>query len=506
MDKRIEASLEGQLFSRTGSFWTTVFAETENVRSLLETSLRTNMLGQLDQIVRDFSGQHNKAAWRRHVSIGFDSDSIAQAGMQTYGLSDSDVVFGNDLQHDLVYGQDRVQYWVLPLDSILPLAIQSLDRLLLLGVDFFVQADRWLYFRQDPRTLFPDHRYLVTRGVDLQHQSAVSFFTQVNVAQHEDVLVSFTRQWRTPAFFRRAMAIVGGAGWLRYGGVLRGKFALPNKPWVTHYVFDQEIVQVDYDHTPLEIGSIYPADMIVGDVLRVLLPVPGKVWWRQVDWKGGLSLDPLLPAFPGLSAVDTWAVAYPTYSDAGSVDGSKAHARIQLSGNYAAENRYWEQVAINETNTGCYLNSVLGLPDDPDRFFEKMVAETDVVNQVNQNLGLPQETPAVQTLPTAAQVNVLDVFFLTVLQQVGLVIYIDQTRLRNIQPVCDFLRREMPVDACPIVFGTVTGIVDNEHAAGQDWGSESKVYFTDLLFVSITDAETMMNPNMDSVRVRSLEV
>jgi hypothetical protein len=134
----------------------------------------------------------------------------------------------------------------------------------------------------------------------------------------------------------------------------------------TVYTFEQETLRVNYDHTPLIVGTTYTADRIIGDGVQIFYDQgDGKTWWRQLNWGAGISLDPILKTFSGLPLLDRDTLVYSAGSDPGSVDGSKLHARIKLTDDFYSEEPYWDWVAARETGSGYYINGLVGLPEDP---------------------------------------------------------------------------------------------------------------------------------------------
>lgn len=482
------------MFSSIGSFWTTVFKEQDKVRILMELALRTRMVGDFNRAVQNFAGDAALASLNRHVFVGFEQNDVIETGMQVFdGVPQNEYGLSNDAA--TVYDGMRIKYWALPLTDIIPVAIQANDRQLVLGVDFFIQANRYIYFRQDPRQMFPPSGYLVVRGYELEPRSYISYFTQTHAPGNDDLVVKYFRVAQTPQYFKLALAAVGRLGILRYGGKLLAVTRTDNSTDEVVYVFDKEAVRVDYKHTELVVGEIYEPLTIVGNVIQVLqADRKQKAWWRKLDWRGGLTLDPLIPGVRGLPLVDNWVPAYVAGQDPGSQAGSKVHAQVRLGGDFYQEQEFWNRVRSNETRNGFYLNTVIGLPNQagsedptiPDTF-EKLLAASEEANVLNFQLGLDPEVPDVASLPGTKQVNPLDVFFQAVLDDVGYVIAFDQSQLRHQKDVFDFLTREMPVGCCPVIIGFVPDVIDDKDNFDGSILVEETVSTADNLLVTVFD-------------------
>jgi hypothetical protein len=466
---KIESSIEGRLFQTLGSFWTSVFRDRDKVRVLLETDLRTNIFGQFNQAVQNYAGDARLAALTRHVFVPFEQNDIIETGMQVYDMLAPQFEFGLSVDGKTTYGDYRIRYWALPLQDVLPVAIQARDRQLLVGVDFFIQSNRYIFFRQDPRLLFPPSSYLVVRGYERVNRPYISFFTQTETPGYDDLVTQYFRRLQTPQYFRLALASVAGLGIIRRGGELLSITPTYNNTGEVIYCFPTESVRVNYAHDSLVVGQKYDPLTVIGDVIQVVqADRKQNAWWRQINWRGGLTLDPLIPGARSLPLPDVWTVAYNAGQDPGSSDGSKVHAQLRLSNDFYAEKVYWDRVRLDETRTGFYLNNVIGLgnetpdenPTTPDTY-EKLLLATQATNDLNFQLGIPLEQPDVGALPQTKQVNALDVFFQAVLGDVGLVIAFDQNQMARQKEVFDFLSREMPVGGCPIIIGFVHNIIDD---------------------------------------------
>ena len=494
----IEASLEGKLFQATGSFWTSVFKDPEQVRILLAAGLRHSLVGQFNQAVQNFAGDPELASLVRHTFVPFEQNDIIETGAQVYDDSRKDQVFGEYTDAPITYGDYRIRYWALPLKGIIPMLIQAEGRQLLLGSDFFIQAGRYVFFRQDPRELFPGGSYLVVRGLQMRYRPYVSFFTQTLTPGYDDLVVQYFRGFQTPKYLHLALAAVGGLGIIRKGGKLQAIIDTANNTAERIYVFPNEVVRVNYTHDSLVIGQEYAPLTVVGNVIQIEQAETGpSSWWRKIDWRGGLVLDPVVPGARSLPLPDTWTVAYNAGQDPGSTSGSKVHAQLRLGADFEQEQLFWNRVRVVETATGYYLNALLDLPEEVEdptattaTTFAALVEATEEANALNLQLGLPLESPAVAALPSAKPVNALDTFFQSVLGPISMVLAFDLNRLPKQKEVFDFLSRELPVGGCPIIIGFVKDVIDDlDTFDSQLLSGETVALSTDTIISVVEDVD-----------------
>ena len=500
---QVEARLEGRLQQTLGSFWTSVFKETDKVRVLIDSLLRTRVIGDMLAAAGNFAGDRDAARLVRHVEIDFKPSDVIETGTQVYGDPDFPELFGTNLDANTFYGRQRIKYWALPVKSIIPVSVQARDRQWIIGSDFFIHDRRYIFFREDPRIVFPDGHYLVVRGYRTQYNSALSFFTGVDGVENEDLIVNYLRRSQTPGDFRLALCAVAGLAIIRKGGQLIHKTQFPNGDVI--YTFDDEMVRVDYEHEHLVEGETYAPLTVVGDIIKAAQAgIKPSSWWRQIDWKGGLALDPIVPGFPGLPLPDSETVAYVAGQDENSVNGSQVHARLKLTNDFHRETAYWEKVAKLESASGLYFNNILGLREEVDSgvesvndTFAKLLAHVEEVNKVNQLMGLEPEQPSLESLPNIKWVNALDTFFQAVLDPIAFVISFDQRRLKRQKQTFDFMARELPVGGTPIIIGFVSGIRDDADKLDRDLVVKETVTITNLTPVSVEDTV-----NLEAVQER----
>ena len=214
------------------------------------------------------------------------------------------------------------------------------------------------------------------------------------------------------------------------------------------YTFTNQTLRVDYPHEPLVVGQTYAAQTIIGNGLQLYQGDASKqLWWRQVDWRGGLSLDPLLPHLPGLFVPDESRTAYSVSDDPPWVvsGNGRTHVRWEIVGDDATQLSWWSQVQFRETQKATYLNSLpaLGLAAD----FYRVPTKPDLQSHY-QALNIPDgQMPTAETLNGLPQanrttVNSLDLFFQAGAGQQCAILVLDYRSLKNLDAMNDFLSAE----------------------------------------------------------------
>lgn len=456
---QLDASLPPKLFLTAGDFWTTVFGQPAQARLMASVPARTSAINEFRAKSSSMAGLPDQAKLVEWTNVAFSISDVSQSGIQTYDDPNVNYTYGpGGLPSEGFYNVRRINYFSVPLGVIIPYAIQGPSGVLTLGRDFFIQAGRWIYFRQDPRALFPDGRYCVISGEWTNPRSLWAFLLKTNDPRNNDILIEYLRVNQTPYWFFLAACAAAGLGITRRDGVL---ISITTGFQSTVYVFTCESVRVTYAHTPLVVGAFYQRHTVIGGLMQFFQsPKNGSSWWRQANWDGGISLAPILPDFPFLNLVDQPTVAYTSGQDPGSVNGSKVHAQVTLSNNFYTEQPYWQMVGKNETAQNQYLNQFLVLKEQVDGgnplifdTFQKLVASYAISNAQRAALGLPPENPDVGALPQFQVTNALDLFFTALLGRGAFVITIDMVNTPCQQNLLAFMRRESPAGFIPIVLG-----------------------------------------------------
>lgn len=446
----IEAVRRAETFQVLGSFWNNVFGQKDKAQILLELIFRNQLLPSFDEAVNNLAGNDEIARRIAYQEGLFGENEVFRSGMLVFDDPDKQVFYGTYYDAPVVYDKFRINYFVIPIVNFIPLRLQSKNGPLFLGIDFFVQNRQWLFFRQDPRVLFPGNRIPMIEGWQIKYKSFLSFLTKVDTEGNDDLVVNWLRNLQTTLTFKLAVAAVAKLGIIRKGGPLQSAYDTHLGEMI--YSFPDEVVRARYPHEHLVVGQIYEPNTIIGDVIQMFSPHEEKIaWWRQADWHGGIILDPILPGFSGIPLLDANTVAYTAGQDRGSINGSKVHARLVLSNNFDAEVGYWNAVQSNETATGLYNNTFLKLPEEVDGgdpsvsdTFDKLIANWRAAQRFNEHYHLPLEQPALDTLSSAKTVNALDTFFQLYLGDAAMVMTIDASRLPDPLTTYNFIRREAP--------------------------------------------------------------
>ena len=529
--KNVRSTRVGLTFARLGTFWTQSFKDTKQIRRLVSLVHQTSILQGFESTSNNLAGVADEKDRVANQLVTYDKRDVIQGGDQFY--NDEHLKYGTEFDYPGVYGGGNTKFWILPIATVIPFVIQIADRRLLVGVDFFIHEDRWIYFRENPAEIFSGERFLVVTG--RKHQPWIlEYAAQVSPPDTTQHVIEYARNNQAPGALGLALASVAGMKIL--SSEQRLLIARPSGA-TTIYTFEREVLRVSYVHEPLQVGKLYPKHFIIGNGVRVYPGGPtSPAWWRAIDWRGGLSLDPIID-FKGMFLKDEDVTAYAAGTDQGSLDGSKVHGRMELTPNFDLEHSYWDKVAHKETDQGFYLNSILKLltdqravtvrvnepgtgyalndtivlaggkfttavtikvtavsvggvvsatvlnsgaytvtPEDsvlqastsgggsgaafsvlwefsPDPYVA-LVAEMELINQLNRTLHYPREQLNPRRLPHTKLVNPIDIFFLAVLNPRCVVITLDQSVLpadRQAE-LFRYLARELPLGVLSIVF------------------------------------------------------
>ena len=356
--ENVRSTRVGLTFARLGTFWTETFKNKAQVRRLVNLVHQTSILQGFESTSNNLAGVAGEKDRVSNVLVSYNKKDVIQGGDQFY--DDEHLQYGTEQDFPGVYGGGNTQFWILPLSTYVPFVIQAKTRRLLIGVDFFVYKNQWIYFRDNPAEVFDGERFVIITGK--RHIPwALEYVTQVSPPDTMRHVVHYARNSQSPGSLELALASVAGMKILSFTQRL---LIARNEGSVLVYTFEKEVIRVAYPHTKLEVGKLYLKDYIIGEGVKVYPGGPtAPAWWRAIDWRGGLSLDPIID-FKGLFLKDEDVTAYAAGTDAGSVAGDKVHARMELTPNFDLEHAYWDKVAQRETAQGYYLNSVLGLLTD----------------------------------------------------------------------------------------------------------------------------------------------
>jgi hypothetical protein len=287
-----------------------------------------------------------------------------------------------------------------------PAAIATLTRDMVAGLDFLA-CDGFLVFNEPPETLFPDGRILVRAGrrsVD----SLFSYTLRVDQPSGVQHIANYYRNNQSAAAFQLAIAEACGLIVLPRTSLLNEILTFGN---TTRYIFQEGVVDVCYPHPLLQLGVVYPKNLIIGNGVQVASATSSSgQWWQALDWSQGLCLDSLCQT-KGLVIPNkncrVWAASHDT----------DYHVRIDFQGAPAALNAFWAGVKESELATGIYLNRVIGL--------------TSLSQQVF--------------------LNPLNLYFTYLLGPKALVVQLNTPDGPYRQKALDFIHREKPVGSIVII-------------------------------------------------------
>ena len=496
---KIDATWQTQAIHKIGSFWTSVFADKPHMRALLGLVWKNHATNDFKSSLRNLAGNHAEARIATYIPVPFEERNVLKSGMLFYNDPERRHTYEEDSA--ILYGYYRLNYHGLKLKNIIPTSIESTSGTLVLGIDFFILVDRYIFFRDDPNKLFLNHQYVVISGIDRNYRSFISYMVKSNSIEYQDLIVDYFRHFQTPKYFRLALAAVGGLKILRKAQKL---LEIHTTVTETIYTFETVTLRVDYNHDQLVVGTTYPDFFIIGGGIKLIRSDgTDRAWWREIDWRGGISLDPILPGIRGLSLLDETTAAYPAGVDAQSINGSKLHTRLKLSTDYTREKAYWELVAKRETKSGFYLNTLIKLAEESDSgdatildTFSKLEAAYEGANELNKLMKWPEEYPDFLALPGAQQVNALDVFFRAMLADTAMVVLINPNNVKYPQEVYAFLNREMPVGCTPIILSYGPNLMIESMRPGVTIGVLESVRFDATAILTLAGETDELNTTM----------
>jgi len=491
-----------ELLAAAGSFWNKRMQPQSDVVNLLGLASCTNTFSRIGQMVDQLAGLPGNV--EQYVTLSFNTKSVFKTGTLLYGDDVSSVTYQDDVNTFLAYNRRDINYYVIPVTTHIPRTVQAGGDQLVLGLDFFVRGD-YLFFRQDPRVLWPNGRFSCPLAERVTPGSPLDFLLRCRVAADRGFVTQYMRQNQSPDAFRLALCAVAGLTITHFNQELL-YVRVQGDQYV--YVFEQETLRADYPHTPLTVGTTYPAGTVIGNGIQFFRDdgTGTKDWWRAIDWSGGMSLATFTPQFPFLHLNDANTILYSAGSDAGSTAGSRVHARIQLTNDFYAEQPYWDTVQQQETATRRYINGMPAaqLPEDTgSNTLANLIARYSAANALNKQQGWPLEQPDLQSLHNWRLVNALDFYFQSVFQKRGLIILVDHTQIADLQTFYMFLQREMLTGVIPIVLSRGLSLS----------GSDCTMTFTDSVnfntgglstLITVSESVVLSSVMTDSVTLSPL--
>jgi hypothetical protein len=496
------ALLSDQIFSKrvneslnsVGSFWSENVANREQVFSLVDACFKTTLFSQFENGLKQLLNRQD--FFISNVVLEYDERDVNYSGNTLSGGAHSDEspeVYLHDDPSKLDEGASHT--WWIPLKAIKithgldpnvkevvkPIRILAAKKEIVLNSDFYINND-CLQFVEDPKKLFRRSKMLITTGV-LDSPSIYRFPLKIDSLRDSNAIVRFSRVNQSPHNFKIAIAELAGQKYLKHTQRL---LHITEVDSTVTYTFEKEVITTDYPHERLVVDTLYNKEHIVGDNIQLATPSTyNKRWWRDVDLHGGLALG-TLTGDPGILVPDDIVMAYIADSDEDSLNGSKAHVRLNLTGTPDLQDAYWERVAQRETLLGKYLNDVVGIghdgADDPDfddanfeGIFQRLEALYAKINDFNKLYSLPKEFRNVKRLrdhdlidpnngnatPGIAYVNAIDTFFESILESKAMIITINISGVSNISEVIKFVDNEKPVGCIPIILLVGDRILDS---------------------------------------------
>ena len=440
-----------------GSFWSTTFGQPLRAKRLVAAATKSQGLSAVTDAMQNIAGGGpTRIVQNQYVT--FDPRQVQDASEVLY--DSNNLYYGTLQDYQTTFNSGSVRYWLLPMTpgASVPFCIQSVGRKLLAGIDFFVLKDLFLVFRVDPRLIFQSNGYLIVTGRQTR-RSLLEYPLGIHVKGQIKPVIDYCRNNQTPAALQAALVEIAGLACLPSDQTLVGINTYGASD--TTYIFNQSVLRANYPHTLLTVGQAYPKGYVIGNAIQIFSGNSADDWWRAVDWRGGISLDPLM-ATKGLHLVDDLVWAYA----AGVDSNGKVHVRFPLAADFWDEQSYWDEVAVKETEQGYYLNSVVGLAvtagheDD----FANLVAEYQTLNARQAAEGLAQLSPNTSNLVDKQLVNPLDTFFKAILGSRAMVITVDLSMISRAGDVFNFIARQAPFGAAVVLLCYMPDVEETDYS------------------------------------------
>jgi hypothetical protein len=130
---------------------------------------------------------------------------------------------------------------------------------------------------------------------------------------------------------------------------------------------------------------------------------------------------------------------------------------LDLPGEFAQVQRFWENVEKKEKASNIYLNDIVGLTSLD---IEKAIRDHAVLLS-NYNLHKTnKQKPDFGVLTDLKVVIPIDVFFEAILALKGLLIFLNTKQLKNVENVLQFIKRELPFGCCPLIMIDIGDVED----------------------------------------------
>lgn len=464
------SSKEGKELSRkldsansVGSFWISRVDTPAHVFGLIESGYKARLFSQFSNAANQLLSKNKILV--ENIEMPVSPDDVIYTGDTRF---DSNQVLDKLGDYRASLDEGNVKFWLvripdLPIQSglspemlyeITPTKIISGGEELIFSIDFSVK-NGYLEFFKEPGFITDGERsitivtgYCIAKSY-YRHPLGVD---SINKTQH---VVDFARNSQSPREFISAVASIAKQEVTAYEQVLE---EVHNTSEGVLYVFEKELIKVSYAHTLLTTGTTYPKGTVIGGAVKGYHGNGDSMWWKSVDFRGGLSMGPIT-GDKLLLIPDRLVTAYIANMDSNYVAGvRKAHARIELDGDADAEDAYWDGVEAREKKFKKYLDDVIEIDRDGftdssmESVFENFVSDQEDINLQNKSQGRDREYRNIKRLNTAkATVNALDIFFQGILSNKAFVIKLNGDMISNLTEVVSFINREHPCGCLPIV-------------------------------------------------------
>ena len=433
---------QNTVLKRAGSFWLNYLKDKKQARALAAACNKTKLFNYLENALNQLVSQ--PGGYLKDFFIEYKFENVIFTQDAKYD-EDSLIYFSNEeiinfldtvnktQESPAIYnqGSSGIGFFIINKKDLIfkniedkglekkhlefnPISIQSpIKGELTVNNDFFETKD-FLLFVENPNDLFKNGKFLVSlakvnfpsvyrfplRAEDLKKIESNKYFT------------AFSRFQQSLDKFRLAFCAYCGVGVVDQTSELLAKVI--NKDDSITYVFDRQIIKIDYDHTHLIVGQTYNKDHIIGESVEVYYDKGKEGWWRKIDWKDGLCLNTISDLAEGMNTpVKTFKnLRIPNKSQNVEIDGN--HLRIELVGKIEDQDAYWNYVKTQELAQNKYL-----------------------LNSIEGDVG--------------AKENPLDVFFNVVLKHKCFVVVIDEDKTPYAKKGVEFIRREVSIGATAII-------------------------------------------------------
>ena len=438
-------------FARLGSFWYKNMTQESKAQAKTFASLPlfTRILNQFDENVRRLQGDKKTIDDFRDkyqvVTITNDLRKFTQSNPYN-----SDITVYDNLEFEI----DRTKpvYFLLDISEhkLIPESILTNQGLLIHGIGFNV-AHNYIWFNEDITKLASNNILLFDTAVVtdvLRKQGVFNWYSYTDNASEVSDVNKYHRVAQSPVNLKNALANICNIPIVRQHGNIISKYT-PVEGTIVYLTSAGEQLVIEYTHNELEVGDTVTPNQLIGNPIQVYTPRRDvERWWNIVDWSAGISMAKI-SNFKDLVIPGSPTYAYMASEDEGSVDGDKAHVRFRLGGgDFNMQELFWEGIAEIETESGYYLNNIVGFDEDiqpgmspSDNYAALLVSTPD------------NEFPDISVLDQKKPVIPVDIYFEGLLKDHALVVVLDQNVIPEdaLTDAIYFIREELPFGYIPLI-------------------------------------------------------